>query len=108
MKSFNSVEGVNVVGASELVSGQNVDDTELRPYDILNCWNGFKERKEQSGNLELSIDCKWNSSLKVIRNRKELSAKQADTGSIKGSVIPDELVVVAVAGVLINVTRHRI
>ena len=58
MKSFNSVDGVNVVGSSELVSGWSVDDIELRPYSILNFWNGFRERKEQSGNLELSVDCK--------------------------------------------------
>ena len=49
MKSFNSVDGVNVVGSSELVSGQNVDDTELRPYSILNFGMDLENGKNRVG-----------------------------------------------------------
>ena len=49
MKSFNSVDGVNVVGSSELVSGWSVDDIELRPYSILNFGMDLENEKNRVG-----------------------------------------------------------
>ena len=49
MKSFNSFDGVNVVGSSELVSGWSIDDIELRPYSILNFGMDLENEKNRVG-----------------------------------------------------------